>query len=72
MPIHQHCVRRKWKQNMKKPVLEYWTVNGLHSNPPSHDNGVNDSTDAYKTPNNRYVIDRSFARVVRGTEPLAP
>jgi hypothetical protein len=27
----QHCVRRKWKQNMKQPVLKYWLVDGLHS-----------------------------------------
>jgi hypothetical protein len=36
----QHCVRRKWEQNMKQPVLEYGPVDGLHSHTPRHDDGV--------------------------------
>src|SRR5690349_8202410 len=36
----QHCVRRKWKQNMKLPVLKHGLVDGLHPQTPSHDDGV--------------------------------
>ncbi len=48
----QHCIRRKWKQNMKEPVLKYRLVGGLYSHTPSHDDGVYHPTETHETPNN--------------------
>ena len=42
-----HCIRRKWKQNMKQPVLEHGLVDGLHSQTPRYDDGVYDPTETY-------------------------
>ncbi len=36
----QHCIRRKWKQNIKQPVLKYGLVGGLHPHAPRHDDDV--------------------------------
>ena len=43
----QDGIRRKWKQNMKQPVLEHGLVDGLRSQTPRHDDGVYHPTETY-------------------------
>src|SRR5262249_9779529 len=43
----KHCVCRKWKQNMKQPVLEHDLVGGLRSQTPSHEDDVHYAAEAH-------------------------
>ncbi len=49
----QHGISRKWKQNMEQPVLKYGLVGGLHSQTPSHDDGIYYSAETHETANNK-------------------